>query len=534
MRLGLAAAIAFPLSHAAAAGETVAFGLTNKAINGTAVSYNSTDHELRVRELSEFGYKGLSVWLGQADSGLFFSPYTRSSPHEDGNFMFGHAFGRVGGIERRISSVYCERASWATFPVTVDFLPLGTRSKTVQIFLGHILVGEETYTNGAVTVSTSNSDSIAPRVNPFWRMPDGSVGVLLEFSGNPPITLPSGRYTYASRIFIRANNPLFTVDHVSRVDIYGGGGLTEFSAIDERLGAFGRAHRALGEAVFAAKKNKLTIANCADAGTDGVLIELDNSPEFSLGLKPVSLAAPGALFQVSASGTYYREYSSYSSSYLGPLGLENIEGEKRLRVDAPDTNAWQARLEVLDGNTLVGGFITTGSGHIGHFGTNDLEIIAAGVTGGLGHPFASLHLQFREPATLTSGPHVLRGNVVRLSTVGLTNDIDTFGSFQILACGVPPFTITNESAAPMPPVHLTIELAGTNVLVSKPVAVSPYTYLEMSGSTSSNSAWHYVSGQEARFNRSLSTKIIPFRPEGNAFFRLINPYVQISGPFNSD
>ena len=124
--------------------------------------------------------------------------------------------------------------------------------------------------------------------------------------------------------------------------------------------------------------------------------------------------------------------------------------------------------------------------------------------------------------------------MVRLSTVGLTNDIDTFGSFQILACGVPPFTITNESAAPMPPVHLTIELAGTNVLVSKPVAVSPYTYLEMSGSTSSNSAWHYVSGQEARFNRSLSTKIIPFRPEGNAFFRLINPYVQISGPFNSD
>ena len=527
-----AAAFFIPFSHAAtAADETVVFGLTNQAIHGASLLYDPAFHNLRVQSLSTLGYKGLSVRLGQAESGLFFSPSTDSRPVEDGHFMIGHAYGRVGGIERRISSVYCERAGWATYPVTVDFLPLGTWSKTVQLFVDHVFVGEETYTNGTVTISTSNSDSIAPRVNPFWRMPDGSVGVLLEFAGNPPVTLPSGRQTYASRIFIRANNPLFTVDHVSRVDVYGGGGLAEFSAIDERLGSFGRAHRALGEAVFNAKKDKLTIANCADAGTDGVLIELNNSPEFNLGLEPVSLAAIGSLFQVSASGTYYRAYGYLPSSYFGPLGIENIAGEKRLRVDAPDTNSWEVRIEVLDGTNLVGGFITTDTGPIGSFGTNDLELISAGVAGGLSNPFASLRLQFREPATLTSGPHVLRGDMVRVSTVGLANDIDTFGSFHVLACGVPPFTITNETDAPTPPVHLTIELAVTNVLVSKPMAASPYAFLETSDSTSSNAVWRYAGGEHSNLNRSRISTSIPLWRGSNAFFRLNNPYVQISGPF---
>ena len=521
-----------PLTRCSAADEVVAFGLTNRSINSATVFLDPEYRDLRVTNLSSFGYKGLSVRLGQAESGLFFSPYTRASL-ENNNFMIGHAFGRSAGIERRLVSVFCERTDFATFPVTVDFLPLGTVSKTVQIFVDHVLVGEETYTNGAIVVSSSNDSNLGPRVNPFWRMPDGSVGVLLEFTSNPPIYLPSGRTTYANRLFIRANHPLFTVDYVSRVDVYGGGGLPEFSSIDERLGMFGRPHRALGGAVFTARKDRLTIGNCSDAGTDGVFVELNASPAFHAQFQPVSLASHGALFHVSATGTGIGSYR-YGSTFFGPLGIENHDDEKRLRVDAPDANPWSARVEVLNGAVLSGGFITTNSGFIGSFGTNKLDIISAGVIGGAGERLAGLSVEFREPATLTAGEHILRGNIVRISPVTLVDDIATFASFQVLACGVPPFTITNEVAAATPPVALAIERAGTNVVVSWPGFASYYTYLETANSLASGESWRYDSGEQLPFVRSQARTRFPLDTSSDLFFRLNNPYAQILEPYVPD
>jgi hypothetical protein len=517
------------LVHCGAADEVVAFGLTNRSINSATIFLDPDYRDLRVTNLSSYGHNGLSVRLGQAESGLFFSPYTRATL-ENQNFMIGHAFGRSAGFERRLASVHCERSDYATFPVTIDFLPLGTASKTVQIFVDQVLVGEETYTQGAITISTSNDDNLGPRVNPFWRMPDGSVGVLLEFNQNiPPISLPSGRTAYATRLFIRANNPLFTVDYVSRVDIYGGGGLPEFSGLDERLGMFGRPHRALGGAVFTAKKDKLTIDNCADAGTDGVLMELENNPEFRVEFQPLSLASNGALFHVSATGTYNRNYRYGQSRFVGPLGIENYDGEKRLRAEAPGTNAWSARVEVLDYGVPSGQFITTDSGFIGSFGTNDLDIISAGIVRGVEDQTATLSVEFREPVTLTAGQHVLRGNIVRISPLSLTHDIATFVSFQVLACGVSPFTITNETAAATPPVVLAIGSSGTNVVVSVPGFASVYSYLEATDTIADESSWHYANGQELPSAGSNVRTRFPIDYPHPGFFRVANYYAQIFG-----
>ena len=227
---------------ATAADEVLIYGLTNRAINGASLSIDEDRAALDVIGLSNLGYNGLSVRLGEAESGLFFSPFTRASIQDD-DFMIGHAYGLVGGLQRRISSVFCRRNGFATYPVTIDLTPLGSVRKTVQVFVGDTLIGEESYTSGEITVYSPDGSNVGPRVNPFWRMPDGSIGVLMEFTTVPPIRLPSGRNTYASRVFVRADHPLFQVNHVSRVDIYGGGGLPEFSAVDERLGMFGRASR---------------------------------------------------------------------------------------------------------------------------------------------------------------------------------------------------------------------------------------------------------------------------------------------------
>ena len=516
-----------------AADESVLFGLTNRSIFGAVLTVDPDYPALHVSELSEFGYKGLSVRLGEAESGLYFSPSTRAE-HNDDNFMIGHAYGRVGGLTRRISSVFCKRETWATYPVTVDFLPLGTVSKTAQFFVDGLLIGEETYTNGAVTVSTSNSEYVGPSVNPFWRNTDGSVGVLLEFTTRPPITLPSGRYVYADRIFIRANHPLFTVDYVSQVDIYGGGGLPEFSAINERLGAFGRPHRALGEVVFTAKKNKLTVAGCHDAGTDGVMIELNNNPSFRAQFQPVALSSNGAMFHISATGTHDRYHYYVPADYLGTAGVENHDGEKRLRAELSTFGLWDTRVEVLDGTNWVGQFDQPSSTFAGSFGTNELEIIAAGATGGSGDHSASLFLELREPATLTSGAYALRGNFFRLSRVNPTNDIGTFASFQVLACDVPSFTIVGETTATPPLLTLAIKHTATNIVVSWPAFGLGSVYFEAAESVAPDSFWGSVNAEPFTVERSRIVTRFPFSPAGSGFFRIRSPYAEIYSPYTGN
>jgi hypothetical protein len=507
------------------ADEVVAFGLTNRAIGEATIGIDPEFLDLLIANLDPSGQRGVSIQLGQADSGLFFSPYTHVDLNSD-EAMSGDAFGWSDGVERRLVSVFCRRADWATYPVTVDFLPLGSAAKTVQVFIDQAFLGEETYTNGEVTVYTSNNDQIGPRVNPLWRGPDGSMGVLLEFTDNPPIMLPSGRYAYANRVLIRPENPTSKVDYVTRVDIYGGGSLPEFSSIDERLGMFGLPHRALGEALFLAAGNKLTLANCADAGTDGVMIELRNAAAFRVQFEPVSLETNGALFHVSASPTYDYYYPQDSANFLGPLGIDNASGEKLLRVDA----GWQVQVEVFDGETRVGGFVPEHGGYVGGLGTNQLVIVAAGASGAAGDQMAALYLQLREPATLTNAQVSLRGDRLRISPIYATNDVGTFVSFQVLACGVAPFTITNELASPSPRLELAIAPAGTNVVVSWPAYASRYSFLETIGLLSSEGHWSNAIGQNLPSIRSRTALAIPLQHEQNAFFRLRNPYAQIIDP----
>lgn len=528
--LAVLALVSLSLAGARAADESVIFGLTNRSILGAALTVDTEYPALHVTGLSELGYMGLSVRLGESESGLFFSPSTRVSLSDD-NFMIGHAYGRSAGLTRRLSSVFCKRETWGTYPVTVDFLPLGTVSKTAQVFVDGLLIGEETYTNGTVTVSTSNDSNVGPSVNPFWRNSDGSVGVLLEFTSRPPITLPSGRYVYADRIFIRANNPLFAVDYVSQVDLYGGGGLSEFSALNERLGAFGRPHRALGEVVFTAKTNKLTVAGCHDAGTDGVMIELNNSPSFSAQFQPVALSSNGAMFHISATSSH-DHYYYYPLGYLGPVGIENHGGEKKLRADAFSPS--ETRVEVLDGTNWVGQFDAPVANFAGSFGTNELEIIAAGVAGASGHHAASLYFELREPATLASGLHSLRGNFFRLSRVNPTNDIGTFASFQVLACDVPSFTISGETTATPALLNLAIEHTATNIVVSWPSFGLGSVYFEAAESMTPDSFWESVNAEPFTVERSRVVTRFPFRPAGSGFFRIRSPYAEIYSPYTGN
>jgi hypothetical protein len=364
-------------------------------------------------------------------------------------------------------------------------------------------------------------------VNPFWRAPDGGVGVLLEFSTTPPITLPSGRSTYASRIFVRADNPIFEVDYVSRVDIYGGGGLPEFTALDERIGMFGRPHRALGAAVFAARNGRLKINECADAATDGVLIELSNNTGFTAQLKPLSLVATNSVFQFSATSAPDR-YNYYSPAlYLGSLRLSNDDGEKKLRADLHEM-VETVRLQAFNGSTPAGE-IMTGSTVTGSFGTNELRIVSAGVVSAQGTNTSALQLELRDPATLVVDGTALRGNRFLVSLVNPTNDIGAFSSFQLLASQAP-FTITGETALAPLPSTLAIERSGTNVLVSWPGHTAGYMSLLFADDLGESSGWNFSPFEQTSASRSRVQAVVPIALADRRFFSLHNYYLQF---FNS-
>jgi hypothetical protein len=104
----------------------------------------------------------------------------------------------------------------------------------------------------------------------------------------------------------------------------------------------------------------------------------------------------------------------------------------------------------------------------------------------------------------------------------------------VLACDVPPFTITNEVAAAAPPVALAIERFGTNVVVSWPAFASYYSYLETASSLASEEPWRYVSGEELPFIRSQARTRFPLVTSSDSFFRLHNPYAQIFEPSTPD
>lgn len=526
-QLGLMAAGAVAgaamLLPATAGAQTFAFGLTNSSIFGASVERDEDYPWLHVGDLSRYGYKGLSVKLGEADSGLFFTPSTRATL-EDGYSMSGHAYGKVGFLNRRLSSVYCERTTWATFPLHFDFSPLGASQKTVFAYVGDVLVASSTFTGSAVTVYSSSDSNLGPRVNPFWRAPDGTFGALLELSTAAPVTLPSGRGVNATRLYVRADNPIFDPEYVSRVDIYGGGGLPEFTALDERLGMFGNPHRALGKAAFNAKDGRLTVAGCADAGTDGVLIETRNAAAFQAGLRPVSLQRTGAVIVVSATSApdRYRYYSP--PVHLGALTLENRDGSKELRMSF-DELAEFVRVDAFvdgahSGHAIVASTATAG------LGTNDSRIVSVGVSGAAGTNHAGLQIGFAKPVTARLDGATLRGDQFLVSLHQPTNDVAAFSSLQMLACGTS-FTITAETAVALPAPDLAIRRSGTNIFISWPAHALDFMGLQSSENVEEPAAaWHYVSADIRPASGTRVEAAIPFARPDRRYFRLVNFYVQ--------
>jgi len=444
---------------AAAADSIERFGLRHTTI-GQAVFENS-DYALQVIGLSTNGTDGLSSELGAPDSGVFIYPNTRQV--DWGYSMTARVFGSVNGESNRpIGTVYGYRADYAQFYAGADYSPIGATNLTFQLWRGFALVAETTITNGEVFMYGEYAQP--PRVNPWWQRDNGGYGTSIEFTYPIPVILPSGSGDInGDRIFIRPNGATGTVDHISRTDVFGGGGVENFSYTQVRLGMFGHPHISLNDAKFDARPGALTLDQIVPGEEEGggVAVELQPSTRAVVNLLPLEIAVPNTndtrhRLELSATGSR----DSYST-YIGSLFLANSNGVLEFTPYIYDEEI--ATVDVFSNNVLMGSSVVQRPSSLRIDGAPRVTSFEA-TADTLASP-ASLGLSFDTNATitLTNGTQ-LTGNriVVRTSQWYRFADIS---SMVIFAHEVPSFTIVSEPAEPFGPPRLEIARSGTNVVL---------------------------------------------------------------------
>ena len=476
----------------------VAFGLTNSTI-GNATYTSNQFLGFHVANLGSDGFDGVSIDLGQADSGVFVSPATDMDP-PTGSFMAGSLYGSVNGeTNRLICFMRCHEQEDGLHPVAIDFSSLGPTHLTFQAFRFGALVAQTDPQPGPMVVYGDYFTPYYPRVNPFRRMPDGSIGALIEFSELAAISLPGVGDLSADRIFIRADNPTNVVDFASRLDITAR--LPYFRIDDTWLGMFNRAHRALGNAQLRAQSGILRVSNVGTSDEDGLAIELHEAVRFDVRFTPVQLETNDVLTILAMGNT------EEASGVLGTARIERTNGS--LNLSAVLDIATSAEVAVYCNGAQTG----TAAG------TNAIVPSTATVIG------CELHSRISEGQA---------GIVVRLGQtvpVTLPNQITVSGdeirftgnsgftTLRMLALnttGLNEFTIVSETEHPLPRPRLEIMRSGNQLELSW---IDPYRAFKLETASDIGEIF-YDLGEIPDYVGNRATIVLQVDVPSTRFYRL--------------
>ena len=505
----------------------LAFGLTNVPVREAFAFLD--DNVLIVNDLGYEGRDGISMRLGEADSGVFFYP---DAPvqygYNDDWFMLAKAYGSLNGVTNQpLATMRGTKPYYETYPVTVDFSALGVDSVTYQVFSGTDLVEQASETGPIGKITINSSSYLGPRANPLWQAPDGSIGAVIDLDGTESawsfsITGPFYGVT-GDHIFIRANNPTNVVDFVSKVDLFTGGGLFKFSVLNARLGMFHRAHQALGSAIFNARGGKLQVQTGPDStgyGEEftGALIEASDVARFDAQLEPMKLETNGAVLE-----TYVLGYTDGYRDLFGWVMMTNNEGTLALKTTF-SPNLWMTEytnvgihpvlLKVYDNGALAGS-LTNLDGAFTINGSNSVPgFVACGASAGATNTHLAFSLDAHAAFTDASGI-TLRGNQFRLLPFNPEYPPELVSQFTLGTRNVPSFTIVGEQSDAGPPA-LSIEVSSGNVLLSWPNQNQPFV---LESTASLDEPFTGVTA-DVMFTANRYTVTIPFDPTSSRFFRL--------------
>ncbi len=451
-------------SVAAASGNTfIAFGLTNAPLGDAQItiqgetilvsSPNSGSRDLAAQGpvpagaagIGQFapGSFGVSIQLGEADSGIWAYPY-HNGYFNDGAFLIGEAFGEVDGQpDQPVCALLARRESEGNHSVQADFSMIGAPTQVFEIYSGETLMISVTNAGGAAIIHTYGESG--PRANPFWRLRDGSIASVVELSGRAYISLPGNDDTgaYGDRLIIRAVSPASQVSFVSRVDVTGGG-LSHFLITEARLGMFYHAHLALGPTLLNAAGGKLQVAN-SGAGTQGpagpghgVAIELEGLSRFDVSLLPLDLGSNGTI-TAGAVATV----NQIAGEFLGYAGVRSSNG---VLSAFASLSALEPEMEIAvyhDGCLAGSAQAASSLATVGLSGNPKITSLGATTQGLRNRAGLAITLAAATAITLPGGA-VMDGNEIRFqASAGLP--IDRLTSFHLLVSDLSAFTIWHET-----------------------------------------------------------------------------------------
>ncbi|MBI5384016.1 MAG: hypothetical protein HZA90_04945 [Verrucomicrobia bacterium] len=476
--------------------SVTAFGLRWEAHPLTSLALDENGQPTTTPSSETNASYGLRVVLGEADSGFFGYPQTDYENEE--YWMQGVAYGKLDGqTNQMISSVradpYYESYTYngqtyryhltGTYLVTPDLSPLGGRSLTFTLYTNEGQVATTTAHCGQVLVDYYHDGYWGqPRVNPFWRMPDGSVGVLIELNNSARVVLPGQNrdetWLTGNRVFIRADAPTRRVDFVSHVDVTANAGLPWFNCTDARLGVFRRPHKALGQTVFAAAGGKLTLNNLGPgdgegALVDGMAVELNEPKAFAgptwvndLGGGAGGFSLDLALLELGTNGAALRlDAMTVSANGLGDgAGFADlVRHDGALQIVANLTGDLLG-VAVYDQGHKVGESVLPDSAGVLTIvvpATNGPSLTGCGVRAASAQAPAGYSFHFDRPTTFTAtNGFSLTGDEIKLQALCMVTNpgglavtsavpVASLQTFLLTAANVPPITIHNEVQSPV-------------------------------------------------------------------------------------
>ena len=541
----IARAVAAGCPFGSPADAVLIFGLTNAPIGRATLSSDASGSEesgsLKISNFGREGQDGVTVRLGEADSGLFIYP---DAPiwgvYSDAWFAEEKAFGRINGdTHSLIATIRGTKPDYEIYPVTVDLSPLQPSSLTFLIFSNRALIAQATIPGARGDVVIQSSDYLGPRVNPFWRMPDGSIGAIIEFSaplpegseeyGRNSISGPFGSDIRGDRIFIRADNPSNRVDYISRVDVTGF--LESYQHLlfrEERLGVFQRAHKALGPAVLDAADGQLTLRRTRQTSDDfiGVLIETKEAKRFDVILAPLDFGTNEARCQLF--GTALNQDGPDLFAYAE---LNNSHGVLELFAQFPPpdsggTNAFAnpspplLQVKVYNNGSLAGVSTATNGSIVGTLSlpgrTQVPQLIGCGVDIGSSNapPYIAITLRGRAIFNGVDGTE-FRGNHLRIVAPGPLMPMQELESFTLGVVHLPSFSITGERSGLVSPALNIASLTNT-LLLTWPSLNLPFV---LEATTSLPASFSIVTN-DVEFIDNQNRVLLPRDPTANRFLRL--------------
>src|SRR5436190_12436791 len=425
--LGLTAS-AFGQSTNSTNGALVALGFTNTPIGEATWLEVIEDGILFVHDTVDGA--GVSTHLGEADSGVFLFPLTGYL--YGGDTMEGKAYGSMNGDTNQfISSVKGVHTGNSSVDVTVDFSALG--ATRLNVFAGSSLFGQITNPVGVVNV---RGNGYGCRANPWWRMPDGRFGALIELDGLgawntvPPLHEDDG--LGASYLFVQPDDPTNSVQFISRVDVTSIG-LGSFCLTGAQLGVFHQRHKSIGQAILTPAAGQLAVANLI-SNLDGVLVDLPGVSSFDVDFSPIQLNSTNSAVLLTGNGPG----TAWFNRSNGPVQIVAQAGSDTTTLLVRSRGAVVGSVTVSSNTAFVS---LSGSPRLAGCG------LMAKTTEAL--PGIAVRLDRATTFTAPGGETFEGDEMVLLGTEAILFEAVT--SCGVLMNEIPSFTITDERVTPLGP-----------------------------------------------------------------------------------